>query len=109
MTLLEGMFKQLLCPQCKTPSLDLQVKPAVTDSGLDLQVKPVVRDSGTNRRTGLNSVLMAHCVKCDKTAATSPAGETTGPDCGATAPAGETTGPDCGVTANNSGDFGDSL
>jgi len=28
MNLLGDMFRELLCPKCKTPSIDLQVKPA---------------------------------------------------------------------------------
>ena len=62
MNLLSGVFRKLLCPTCKSPSIDLRVRPA--------------RGTGA---AGLNSVLLAHCLKCDKTQASAPTSETTSP------------------------------
>ena len=70
MSLLGEMFKQLLCPNCRTPSIDLQVKPA---RGSIIGI------------AGLHSVLMAHCETCKQTVASTATSEKTVPDLGATA------------------------
>ena len=63
------MFKQLLCPNCRTPSIDLQVKPA---RGSDIGI------------AGLHSVLMAHCETCNQTVPSTATSEKTVPDLGIT-------------------------
>ena len=60
MNLLAGLFRQLLCPQCKTQSIDLQVKPA--------------RGSGTGT---VLLVLLAQCEKCNETITSAPTSEIT--------------------------------
>ena len=65
MNLLARLFRQLLCPQCKTQSIDLQVKPA--------------RGSGTGT-AGIHSVLLAQCEKCNETITSAPTSEITVPD-----------------------------
>ena len=65
MNLLAGPFRQLLCPQCKTQSIDLQVKPA--------------RGSGTGT-AGIHSVLLAQYEKCNETITSAPTSEITVPD-----------------------------
>ena len=71
MNLLGEMFKQLLCPNCRTPSIDLQVnlKPA---RGSDICI------------AGLHSVLIAHCETCNQTVASTATSEKTVPDLGIT-------------------------
>ena len=70
MNLRGEMFKQLLCPNCRTLSIDLQVKPA---RGSDIGI------------AGLHSVLMAHCETCNQTVASAATSEKTVPDLGITA------------------------
>ena len=67
MNLLREMLKQLLCPNCRTPSIDLQVKPA---RGSDIGI------------AGLHSVLMAHCKTCNQTVASTATSEKTVPNLG---------------------------
>ena len=56
MNLLSGLFRKLMCPSCSTTSIHLRVRPV--------------------RGSGINAMMLAHCVKCDSTIASAPTSET---------------------------------
>ena len=52
MDLLGGLFENLLCPKCKSNTIELQVCPV--------------------RGSGMNATLVVHCVRCDSTQGSIP-------------------------------------